>query len=340
MLLYELPGFELYHAESLDQAVGTLKKYGEKARVLSGGTDLLSLMKERIEGPRLRIPEVLVDIKNIPELKGITYHAKSGLRIGAAVTLSSLEGSETIQKKIPVLSVAAGQIGTTQIRNRGTIAGNLCQRPRCMYFRHSHFICLKKGGKTCLARIGEHRYDHSIIQMGKCAMAHPSDLAPALMALDARVEIAGFEGLREISLAEFFTSENLTGETVLRPEEFIVGFQIPSPQPTTRQHFLKLRIRRASDFALANVAVAAEVSDEICGDVRIMLGGIAPSPYMASRSMEMLKGKAFTEKLISEAAEACVIEAKPLKNNSYKVDLAMALVRRALESIAAEQLDS
>lgn len=340
MLLYELPGFELKQAESLDQAVRTLKKCGEKARVLSGGTDLLSLMKERIEGPELRIPEVLVDIKNVPELKGITYHAESGLRIGAAVTLSSLAGSEIIKKKFPVLSIAAGQIGTTQIRNRATIGGNLCQRPRCMYFRHPHFICLKKGGRTCLSRKGEHRYDHSIIQRGKCAMAHPSDLAPALMALDARVEIAGFEGFKEISLTEFFTAENPAGETVLQSNEFVVGFLVPSPQPSIRQYFLKRRIRRASDFALANVAVAAEVFDGICGDVRIILGGIAPSPYIASRSMEMLKGKPFTEELISEAAEASVKEARPLKNNSYKVDLAMALVRRALGSVAADQLDS
>ncbi len=337
MLLYELPGFELDQAESLDHAVGTLKQCGERARVLAGGTDLLSLMKERIEGPGLRIPEVLVDIKHIPEMKGITYDPESGLRIGAAVTLSSLEESEIIQKKFSLLRLAAGQIGTVQIRNRGTIGGNLCQRPRCMYFRHTHFICLKKGGKTCLARTGEHRYDHAIIQKGSCAMAHPSDLAPALMALDARVDIAGPEGLKEIAVTDFLTSENPVGETVLKPDEFVVGFKVPSPQPTLRQHFMKRRIRRASDFALANVAVAAEVSDGLCGQVRIMLGGVAPSTYIASRSMEILKGKPLTGELISEAAEASVMEAKPLKNNRYKVYLATALVRRALESVAADQ---
>ena len=340
MLLFELPCFELADAESLEQAVRTLERYGVKARVLSGGMDLLSIMKERIEGPTLRIPEILVNIKNIPELKGIVHDAKSGLRVGAAVTLSSLERSEIIQEKFPVLSQAAGQIGTTQIRNRGTIGGNICQRPRCMYFRHPHFICLKKGGRACLARAGEHRYEHSIIQRGKCAMAHPSDLAPALMALDARVKIAGLKGLTEIRLAEFFTSENpAAGETVLRPEEFVAGFQIPFPRASTRQRFMKRRIRRASDFALANVAVAAEINDGICEDVRIVLGGIAPSPYMASGSMDVLKGKPFIGKLISEAAEASVAEATPLKNNIYKVDLTKALVRRALESIAVDILE-
>lgn len=336
MLLYELPGFELIHAESLSQAAQALKKYGGKARVLSGGTDLLSLMKERIEGPALRIPEFLVNIKRIPELNGIIYDEESGLRIGSAVTLSSLEKSEIIHEKFPILSRAAGQVGTTQIRNRGTIGGNICQRPRCLYFRHPHFLCLKKGGRACLARAGEHRYGHSIIQRGKCVMAHPSDMAPALVTLDARVEIAGPGGLRETSMMEFFTTGNPSTETVLQPNEFVTGFQVPSPQPGTLQHFLKLRIRRASDFALASAAVVARMSNEICEDVRVVLGGIAPFPYIASRSMDLLKGKILTEDLISEASKASVKEARPLPNNPYKVDLARVLVQRALKSVAAE----
>ena len=146
MLLYELPNFEHGDAKSVKEAVSWLHKYGEKVKVIAGGTDLLGVVKDRVKGPQLRIPEVLVNLKAIPEINKITYDEGAGLEIGGAVTLNRVETSDIIKQRFSVLSQAAGQVGTTQIRNMGTIGGNICQRPRCMYFRHPHFLCLKKIG--------------------------------------------------------------------------------------------------------------------------------------------------------------------------------------------------
>jgi len=336
VLLYELPSFELRDVATVRDAVACLNKYSGKARVVAGGTDLLSLMKDRVEGPELKIPGVLVNIKAIPELNQIAYDEQAGVRIGAAVTLNRLEASDIIKQKFTVLTQAAGQVGTTQIRNMGTLGGNICQRPRCMYFRHPHFPCFKKGGAKCYAAAGEHRYYHSIMKNGRCVMAHPSDIALALAALEAEVIIAGSEGEKKMTLQDFFTPGNDFTETVLKPGEFLTGVQVPNQKGKTYQSFLKRRIRHSTDFALASVATVARITDGICEDIRIVLGGIAPFPYMASRAVEILRGKKLTEKLISQAAEASLAEAHPLPKNRYKIDLVTALVRRALTSMWQE----
>ena len=336
MLLYELPSFELLDAATVWDAVAWLNRNSGKARVLAGGTDLLSLMKDRVEGPELKIPEVLLNIKTIPELNQITYDEHTGLRIGAAVTLNRLQSSDIIKEKFAVLSQAAGHVGTTQIRNMGTIGGNICQRPRCMYFRHPHFPCYKKGGDKCYAVAGEHRYYHSIMKNGRCVMAHPSDIAVALSALEAEAIIAGSEGERNMNLYNFFNPANGFSETALKPGEFLTGVQIRNPKGKTFQVFLKRRIRRSSDFALSSVAAVAHIKDGICEDILIVLGGIAPFPHRASMAVEILKGRKVTEKLISQAAAASVEGAHPLPKNRYKIDLATALVRRALISMWQE----
>ena len=203
-MLFELPGFDHIDAKDAKEAASCLRKYGEKARIIAGATDLLGFMKDRIEGPGLKVPEVLVNIKTIPGIARIDYDEKTGLRIGAAVTLNQLATSDLIKQKFNILSQAALQVGTTQIRNMGTVGGNLCQRPRCLYFRQAHFVCFKKGGTTCYAVTGEHRFYHSIMKKGKCVMAHPSDMAPALIALKAKAIIAGSEGERGLPLEAFF----------------------------------------------------------------------------------------------------------------------------------------
>lgn len=333
MLLYELPNFEHRDVENVKEAVSWLHKYGEKARVIAGGTDLLGVMKDRVKGPQLRIPDVLINIKPIPEINKITYDEGAGLKVGAAVTLNRVETSDIIKQRFSVLSQAAGQVGTTQIRNMGTIGGNICQRPRCMYFRHPHFLCLKKGGPKCYATTGEHRYYYSILKNGKCVMAHPSDIAPALVALKANVVIAGYNGEKEMPLHDFFSPANNFTETVLKPDEFLTEFQVPNQKGKTYQLFLKHRIRHSSDFSLVSVAAVAQISDEICQDIKIVLGGIAPFPSVASKAEEMVKERRLNERLISEAAEASVERARPLPMNQYKVHLAKALVRRVLTLI-------
>jgi xanthine dehydrogenase YagS FAD-binding subunit len=336
MMLFELPSFEHIDARDAADAVSCLRQYGGKARVIAGATDLLGLMKDRIEGPELKLPEVLINIKTIPDIAATDYDEKTRLRIGAGVTLNQLATSDLIKQKFSILSQAALQVGTTQLRNMGTVGGNLCQRPRCLYFRQAHFLCYKKGGKQCYAAAGEHRFYHSIMERGKCVMAHPSDIAPALMALKARVVIAGSEGERSLPLEDFFLGANNFGETVLNPDEFLTAIEVPSQMSETHQVFLKQRIRRAADFALSSTAVAARMSDGVCADIRVILGGIAPFPVVAAAVEETIKGRRLDKGLISEAAEASVKGARPLPMNGYKVDLTKTLVRRALTMIRQE----
>lgn len=332
-MLLELPRFEHVDATTTAQALSFLRAYDGKASVIAGATDLLGLLKDRVEGPELKIPEVLINIKPIPELNRIA-ETETGVSIGAAVTLSRLENSDIIQRYSPVLSQAAHQAGTPQLRNMGTLGGNLCQRPRCLYFRHPHFPCYKKGGSICFAVAGEHRDYHAIMKLGKCVMAHPSDTAPALIALKAAAVVMGSEGEKKIPLDEFFLGGNSRFETILKPDQFLKEIQIPVPRAATRQCFLKQRIRRSADFALASVSVVAELSDGVCEYIRLVLGGIAPLPVVADCAEDVLRGKRLEQGLIAEAAEASLEGAKPLPMNRYKGDLTKALVRRALMMIS------
>jgi xanthine dehydrogenase YagS FAD-binding subunit len=206
-----------------------------------------------------------------------------------------------------------------------------------LYFRQAHFLCYKKGGDRCYAAAGEHRFYHSIIEKGKCVMAHPSDMAPALIALKAKAVIAGCEGERSLPLEDFFLGPNNFRETALRPDEFLTAVEVPSQDYKPSQFFLKQRIRRAADFALSSAAVAARVSDGVCEDIRMVLGGIAPFPLVATAAEAILKGRRLDERLISEAAEASVKGARPLPMNGYKADLTKTLVRRALTMIRQER---
>jgi xanthine dehydrogenase YagS FAD-binding subunit len=331
---------EVKHVDAKDsqKAVYWLKEYGDRARIIAGATDLLSLMKDRIEGPGLKTPEVLVNIKTIPGMNEIGYDKSGRLRIGAGVTLDRIETSQIIGEKFPILSQAASQVGTLQLRNMGTLGGNICQRPRCMYFRHPHFICRKKGGKMCFAITGEHRDYYAIINNGKCVTAHPSDMAPALVALNAKVVIAGSDGKREIPLQELFLGPNEVNETILQPDEILTEFLVPNRKEKLYQFFLKQRIRRSFDFALTSVAAVAQIDQEVCTEIRMVLGGVAPFPYVALEAEQVLKGKKFSDELISMAADASVKEARPLPMNNYKKDLTRVSVIQVLKMIWQKSL--
>lgn len=331
-MLLELPRFEHIDAKTLAQAVSLLHQYGEKVGIIAGGTDLLGLLKDKVEGPELKIPEMLINIKPIPELGQMTEN-ETGLTVGAAVTLSRLENSAAIRWDYPILAEAAHQVGTTQLRNMGTLGGNLCQRPRCMYFRHPHFLCYKKGGNRCFAVAGEHRDYHAIMRLGKCVMAHPSDIAPALIALKADVVIAGYSGEKTLPLGAFFLEPDSHREAALASGQFLKEVRIPRPGKGSRQLFLKQRVRHTVDFALSSVAVVAELTDGVCTDIRLVLGGVAPLPMIANGAEELIRGKKLDAALIEEAAEAAIAGAKPLPMNRYKVDLTRSLVRRALLGI-------
>ena len=339
-MLLELPPFEHVDAKSVREAAIWLNRYGEKGRVVAGGTDLFSLMKDGIEGPDFKKPEVLINIKTIPEMKTIAYDDQEGLHLGAAVTLQDLITSDLVQEKYPVLGQAARQVGTTQIRFMGTLGGNLCQRPRCLYFRHPHFICRKKGGDRCYAMRGEHRHYYSVVQNGKCVVAHPSDMAPALAALDGKAIIANSGGEKQVPLLDLFQGPNAFAETILRSDEFISEIKVPRQRAGTYQIFLKHRIRQSADFALASVAAVARVSGPVCEEIRIILGGVAPFPYRALLAEGALRGERLEEGRISRAAEASMEGARPLRMNGYKVELTKALVRQVLGSILHQCLES
>jgi xanthine dehydrogenase YagS FAD-binding subunit len=320
-------------AKTVEEAVSLLHKYDGKAKLISGGTDLLSLMKDRIQGPELSVPEVLINIKRIPELMQIAYGENGDLTVGSAVTLNRLETSDIIQREFSVLSQAAGLVGTTQLRNTGTVGGNISQRPRCMYFRHPHFICRKKGGSECYAIKGEHRYYHSILGNGKCVAAHPSDVASALVALNATAVIASSRNEKEVPLREIFSARSNFSETVLKQSEILKEIKITSQKGRTHQLFLKNRLRHSTDFSLVSVASVARISDGMCEEIRIVLGGIAPFPYVATMAEETVKGKRLSEGLIAQAAEASVEGARPLSMNGFKVHMTKVLVERLLTSL-------
>ncbi len=327
---YEIPPIEYIQATSVEDAVYWLSHYGEKAKIIAGGTDLLGLVKDRIRGSKMPLPEALVDIKKIPNIATMKYDAKEGLRIGACATLRMIESSPFVREHYPVLAQAAGEVATNQIKNVGTIGGNLCQRPWCWYFRVPYFDCYKKGGRQCFAVSGANKYYFSILGLGICVMAHPSDTAPALIALGASARVAGRDGTRVVPLDRFFNGPREVFETVLANDEVLTDILVPTQPANSTGTYLKQRLRKTWDFALASVAVQAQRRDGVCEGVKIVLGGVAPYPYRVPDAEKVLIGKTVDERLVSEAAEAALQGSHPLSMNGYKVYLAKTLLKRAL----------
>jgi xanthine dehydrogenase YagS FAD-binding subunit len=325
--------FDYYQVNTVAQAVVLLTKYREKAAILAGGSDLLGMMKDRIEGPEFKMPQHLIDIKGI---KGLVHiqEQPAGLSIGAATTLAEIASSELVAKKYPLLAQAAKQVAVPQIRNVATLGGNLCQRTRCWYFRGKLFSdCLRKGGGTCYAPDGENQY-HAILKGNPCWMVHPSDMAPALMALEAKAVIVGPKGKRLVPLQQFFVAPEQTylKETVLAPQEMMVGVEVPLATQKTGV-FLKLKERQSFDFALASVAVALTIKGGTVLDSRVVFGGIAPLPFRSAKAEAALKGKEVGS-AISAACAVAVEGAEALSKNAYKIQVARGILEQALSALA------
>jgi len=335
-MLYEIPPLKHVDAQTVEEAVYWLREYGDRAKVIAGGTDLLGLIKDGVVGPRMPMPEVLVNIKNISGLRRIKYDERSGLKVGAAITLTDLEESPIVREKYRIIAQTCSYVATPQIRNIATIGGNLCQRPWCWYFRHPLFPCFKKGGQLCYAISGEHRYYFSTMGLGTCIMAHPSDLAPTLVALDSSLMIAGPDGLKTIPISRFFTGPRDVFENILKPYEVLVEVSVPKQPDGTRGVYLKSRIRRAWDFALASAAVLLRMSGDVCLDARVVLGGLAPYPYRAEDAEERLKNSIINEATAAEAAEKAMEKAKKLPMTKYKIQLGRVIVKRAILEAAQQ----
>lgn len=320
--------FEYLNPKSLKELPDLLSKKQDESIVLAGGTDLLDMLKERLIEPKR-----VINIKNIKDLHGIKNG--SGLELGALTTITEIAADPHIQKKYSVLAQAAESIATPQLRNMGTIGGNLCQRPRCWYYRGRQYPCLKKGGTKCYAAEGWNQY-HAIFGGGPSYIVHPSDAAPALQALGALLKVFGPSGSDEIPLEEFFELpiDNLRGENVLQANEIITHISIPEPAAGTRSTFLKFREKQSMDFAISSVAAILQMQGNRVKSADIVLGGVAPIPWRAKDAEAELQGKALSSETIEKAATAAVAGATPMAHNSYKIQLTQNLVRRALQQLA------
>ncbi len=329
-----MKAFEWMSPNTIAEAVSALKSApssedpDDAARPIAGGQDLLTTMKDYITRPSR-----IVNLKAIRGLDKIAEDGKGGLRIGALVTLTQLEEHSVVRRNFPGLAEAAHSIATPQIRNLGTIGGNLCQRPRCWYFRLEEAVCLKKGGSECFAATGENKYN-AILGGGPSYIVHPSDLAPMLLALGGSVSVVGAEGRRTIPLDKFFTlptEGNLRRENVLTNDELITEIRVPASKFAAHSIYLKFKERDSLDFAMASVAAALTLgANKTVTEARLVLGGVAPVPWRVPRAETALIGKALSSDLLSNVARIALEGAKPLEKNAYKIPLTQTLVQRAL----------
>ena len=317
--------FAYGRASSVEDADQRLAVSG--AVPLGGGTDLVVCIREEIARP-----DAVVDLTRIPGARDVTGREDGGVRIGGAARLADLARHELVRDRFAALAQACESVGTPALRTMGTIAGNLCQRPRCWYLR-SGFPCHKNGGDSCPAATGENQY-HAILGGGPCYIVHPSDVAVALMALEATVEVRGGAGVRQVAIADFYVlpSERLDHETVLGRGEYVSAIEIPGVSAGGVQRYEKVMQRSAWDFALVSLAAVRRRD----GDVRLVLGGVAPKPWRVSESVEEdVAVGGLTEDDIATLAERALYDARPLAKNGYKVEMAAGVLRRGIASVGA-----
>ena len=317
-----LPNFAYIRARSKQEALDHLGSEG--AHVHAGGTDVLGCARDEI------FPvEKLVSISRLEELQGISRTAEGGLRIGALTTISEIASHSLVREAYPGLAQAAGDVASPQLRNQGTLGGNLCQRPRCWYFR-GDFHCAKKGGDMCFAVEGENRY-HAIFGGDPCYIVHPSDTAPMLVALGAEVRISGPGGDRSMDLEDFFIlpDQDLAQENVLERGEIVTEVVLPSAAGV-KSSYRKIRERGAWDFALVSVALAVRMSGSAIAEARVVLGGVAPAPWRSAAAEAALIGRQPTSSVAAEVAAAAVAQARPLEQNAYKVLLTKGAIVESL----------
>jgi xanthine dehydrogenase YagS FAD-binding subunit len=320
--------FKIAEPQTIDQVTSLLSENKEKYYLMAGGTDLLGEIKDEIIGP-----EVVVDLKSIPNLSYVKKE-RDGVRIGALTTLAELAEDPVIKQDYPVLNEATLSIASPQLRNVGTVGGNLCQRPRCWYYRDPQVTCRKKGGTTCFAARGKNKY-HAIFGGGICHIVYPSDLAPALISLDAEISISTPKGDKNVSLSDFYTlpNVNVRKENILNPGEVVREIKIPLAKKEEKSIYKKLKERGTWDFALVSAAIKGTVSGNMFKDIKIVLGGVAPIPWRLDKAEKSIRGKKVTEDLLRQAAGEALKEAKPMAENGYKIELAEAVIYRSALSL-------
>ena len=321
-----MKAFHHVNAGTVDDAIALLKSGGDRARVIAGGTDLLGILKDQI------LPDYPETVINLKSIKNLEYIKEEGgiLKIGALTKLEDLDHSPLIRERYKILSDTAKSVASPQIRNLGTIGGNICQDVRCLYYRYPHqigkrMVCRRKGGKSCFVVAGDNRF--SSIMGGKgCFAVCASDMAIALTALDADVLAAEPDGIRTIPIRDFYTDSG----TILGNSGIITEFHIKPPPKEEKTIFLKFRLRDAIDFAIVSVASVMTVTEGVCKEARIVLGAVAPVPIRAGSAEAFLKGKELTQEVAEKAAGLSTEKAKPLSMNAYKIQIAKKLVTKAI----------
>jgi xanthine dehydrogenase YagS FAD-binding subunit len=305
---------------------------GDGSAPIAGGSDLIGMLKEGTAAYTR-----LVSLGGLDSLRRVEARPDGGLRIGALVTLSELEFSDALVGPLGVIAEAARGVATPEVRNQGTLGGNLCQRPRCLHFRHPLVSCSKKGGDSCPA--AESPYQNYLAVMGGagCYAVHPSDLAPALIALDGIATIHGPKGERELGLESFFTGPetDATRETALAAGEVLTAVEVPAVPAAWRGIYSKARERTAGDFAIVSLALGFELSGGIISGARVVLGGVAPAPLRSRAAEDVLNGQPPSSELAARVADRALEAATPLSHNAFKLDLARALIVRGVERLGS-----
>lgn len=330
-----MKAFELVLPRTLEETVRLLPKEDDLAarqrvRLLAGGQDLYGEMKDHLVEP-----DVLVNLKSLSGLDAIERQGDA-LTIGALVTLDTLERDPGVRASLPMLAQAAAAVASPQIRNVATVGGNLCQRPRCLYFRNEHALCLKKGGDECFAYGGSNKYN-AILGGGPSYIVHPSDVAPALIAYDARVTLVGPEGERTLALEDFYvlpSDGDPTRETVLRPGEVLTKVSLPADRSGWKASYVKVRERDGFDFALTALALALRFEGERIAEARMVLGGVAPKPWRCAETERLLVGRTADDETARLAGEDALRLAEPLEHNGYKIPMTKGLITKVLRRLS------
>jgi len=333
-----LPPFSYAAPTTLPEALSLLAKYGSKAKVMAGGSDLLYLMKrDAIPSP----PEVVVDIKKVVGLGQLTFDPTAGLSMGALVTVGDVERSDLVSENYPLLSQVSGEISSPQVRNVATVGGALAQQVWCPFLRNA-LRCWRAGGAVCYATQpgADNRYYMSVMGGDDCYAAHPSDLAVALVALDASVVVAGGYGTKTVPLAEFLPGNVWVGgilqSHILLPTELVTAVTVPPSPQDLLSTFVKSKIRNAMDFGIASVAVTLSMDGGTVTASRVVFGGIAPAPYRDSAVEGVLNGSTLSSVAPEQVAAPALSAASPLENNSYQVDVAKGVLMEAIASLSPQ----
>jgi 4-hydroxybenzoyl-CoA reductase subunit beta len=330
-----MPGIAISRPKSVRDAIEILSATGPDAMIIAGGTDVVPNLQMKLFSPK-----ILVDIKPVRALSGITAQSDGGVHIGALTTLAEIQSSSLLRAKYPALVGAASVVAGPLQRNMGTLGGNLCLETRCRWYNQSHFWrtslggCLKKDGQVCHVAPG-----------GKqCWAVWSGDTAPALLTLDAEVEIAGKDGLRRLPLARFYRNDG-TNRIHLAPGELVTGVHLPARTANRRGTYQKLRVRNSIDYPLVGVAVTLDVDDSgICREARVALTAVNPAPLLLPQAAEWLAGRKYSRELIERVAHAAITLGKPLTTSAltpvYRREMLRVFTRRALEQTWQDHIRS